>query len=412
MKLVRAVVAALIVSSTVFAQSAPKSATVPITLDHNRVVIDVYLPLPDGTSKRVRAWVDSGNSDMTMSQRVALLLGSSVSCDGQVCNVSPPREIVIGGMKISLPGVRDAHAPAGDPKDLMDPGMGTEINLPSTVLHNYEVVIDYPNRQFTIGKPGSLPFKGDPAKALISASGLIQVPSKIEGQTYNLALDIGASISLISSSLLAAWQKAHPTWPVMHGAVGAANMWGTPDEAQWEIVRVHELPFGATRLSNVAVAPFAGDRLDFFAKRTGVPTIGLIGGNALRQYVVGIDYAHSTMYLQRTNTAAPDMDVVGLTLHPEIDGRYTVVGIADFDGKPSVPDVKAGDVLVGVDGAPATGATMGQVWSLLGGTPGQSRSLTLERDGKRFTVDAPVRRFLPASQTPVKSPRRNPHRRN
>jgi hypothetical protein len=394
MKLARAVVATLIVSSTVFAQSVPTSVTVPITLDHNRVVIDVYLPLPDGTSKRVRAWVDSGNSDMTMSRRVALLLGSSVSCDGQVCNVSPPREILVGGLKISLPDVHEAHAPAGVPTDLMDPGMGTEINFPSTVLRNHDVVIDYPNRQFTIGEPGSVSFKGDSAKALINPSGLIQVPTQIESQTYNLALDIGASISLISSSLLAGWQKAHPTWAVMHGAVGAANMWGTPDEARWDMVRVPELPFGATRLADVAVAPFAGDRLDFFAKRAGVPTIGLIGGNALRQYVVGIDYAHSTVYLQRTSTSAPDMDVVGLTLHPENDGRYTVLGAADFDGKSSVPEVKAGDVLLGVDGAPATGATMGQVWSLLGGTPGQTRSLTLERDGKRFTVDAPVRRFL------------------
>ena len=394
MKLARATVVALIVSSTLFAQSVPKSVTVPITLDHNRVVIDVYLPLPDGTSKRVRAWVDSGNSDLTMSQHIALLLGSPVNCDGQVCNVSPPREIVIGGMKISLPGVHDAHAPAGVPKDLMDPGMGTEINLPSTVLSNYDVLVDYPNRQFTIGEPGSVSFKGDSAKALINPSGLILVPSKIGGQTYNLALDVGASISLISRSLLTGWQKAHPTWPTMRGAVGAANMWGTPDEAQWDLVRVPELPFGVTRLANVAVAPFAGDRLDFFAKRAGVPTIGLIGGNSLRQYVVGIDYANSTVYLQRTSTAAPDMDVVGLTLHPESDGRYTIVGVADFNGKPSAPDVKAGDVLLGVDGAPATGATMGQVWSLLGGTAGQTRSLTLERDGKRFTVDAPVRRFL------------------
>jgi len=393
MKLARAVVATLIFSSTVCAQSVPKSVTVPITLDHNRVVIDVYLPLPDGTSKRVRAWVDSGNSEMTMSQRVAALLGP-VRCDKQVCTAKAPSAILVGGWKTSLPEVHEAHAPAGVPTDLMDPGMGTEINFPSTVLRNYDVVIDYPNRQFTIGEPGSVSFKGNSAKALINPSGLIQVPTQIEGQTYNLALDVGASISLISSSLLAGWQKAHPTWAVMHGAVGAANMWGTPNEAQWDMVRVPELPFGATRLANVAVAPFAGDRLDFFEKRAGLPTVGLVGGNALRQYVVGIDYAHSTVYLRRTNTAAPDMDVVGLTLHPENDGRYTVLGVADFDGKPSVPEVKVGDVLLGVDGAPATGATMGQLWSLLGGTPGQTRSLTLERDGKRITVDAPVRRFL------------------
>ena len=116
-----------------------------------------------------------------------------------------------------------------------------------------------------------------------------------------------------------------------------------------------------------------------------------------RNYRVGIDYAHNTVYLDRlTNAQTSDQNVVGLTLRPEPDGRYTVVAVVDYKGKPSVPDVKPGDVLVGVDGAPATGATLGQVWSLLGGSPGQTRSLTLERDGKRFTVDAPIHRFLTA----------------
>ena len=69
-------------------------------------------------------------------------------------------------------------------------------------------------------------------------------------------------------------------------------------------------------------------------------------------------------------------------------------------------------MLLGVDGAPGTGATLGQVWSLLGGAPGQVRSLTLERDGKRFTADAVVRRLLAsATRMPIKSPRRNPNKR-
>jgi len=88
------------------------------------------------------------------------------------------------------------------------------------------------------------------------------------------------------------------------------------------------------------------------------------------------------------------MDVVGLTLRPEPDERYTVLAVVDIDGKPAVPGVKPGDVLLGVDGAPVTGATMGQVWSLLGGKPGQVRKLVLERGGQRLTLEAPVHRFL------------------
>jgi len=53
---------------------------------------------------------------------------------------------------------------------------------------------------------------------------------------------------------------------------------------------------------------------------------------------------------------------------------------------------------VAVDRTPAKGSTMGQIWSLLSGRPGDTRVLTLERDGKQFTVKALVHRFLEASQ--------------
>src|SRR5271167_145739 len=87
------------------AKLAPPSVTVPITLDQGRVVIDVDLLLRDGSTERVRGWVDNGNPDLCMNRRVANLLAVNVSCDGQTCSGSPklrdvPLEIVIGGMKI------------------------------------------------------------------------------------------------------------------------------------------------------------------------------------------------------------------------------------------------------------------------------------------------------------------------
>ncbi len=92
----------------------------------------------------------------------------------------------------------------------------------------------------------------------------------------------------------------------------------------------------------------------------------------------------------------PDFDVIGLILRPEDDGRFTILGVADLDGKPSVPmagRIQAGDHLIAVDGIPVRGSTMGQVWAMLGGTPGQERRLTIERAGKQFTVAAKVRAF-------------------
>ena len=79
---------------------------------------------------------------------------------------------------------------------------------------------------------------------------------------------------------------------------------------------------------------------------------------------------------------------------------------ADYEGKPAVPDVQKGDVLISVDSARATGGTMGQVWSSLEGNSAQVRTLVLERAGKQFEVKATVRHFLAAPQSDSSKPRK------
>jgi hypothetical protein len=385
----------------------PKSVTIPITLDHNRVVIDVYLPLPDGTTKRIRGWVDNGNADLEMSRRAATLMALNVTCDDKACTAPPPAAITLrdpknGEMKISLANIKEAKIPLKpvSAATVMVPGMSAEINLPASVLRHYDVLVDFPDREFTIAQPGTLKFKGISSKVLVNAeNGLIQVPSQIENKKYNLALDVGASISFLSQELSDKLQAAHPGWPNMTGAVGPANMWGWDEEPKWKLLRVDRLQFGPLYLTSVATTGLPKDVMDWFEKRAGVATVGLLGSNALMNYRVGLDYAHSTVYFDIGSTfRAPDFDVIGLTLRPEDDGRFTILGVADFDGKPSVPGppdgVQPGDHLVAVDGVPVPDSTMGQAWSLLEGTPGQERKLTLERSGKQFTVVAKVQHFL------------------
>ncbi len=249
-------------------------------------------------------------------------------------------------------------------------------------------------------EPGSLKFNGVQAKLIVNPqNGLVQVPSQIENKKYNLALDVGSSISFLSEEVFDKLSATHPDWPHMTGAIGPANMWGLPDEPKWKLMRVGRVQYGPLFLTDVAVVDFPTDRMTFFQKRAGIATAGLLGSEAMLNYRVGLDYAHSTVYFDIGRLFNfPDFDVVGLILRPEDDGRFTILGIADYDGKPSVPQgqegVQVGDHLVAVDGIAVLGTTLGQVWSLLGGSPDKERTLTVERTGKQFTVAAKVQHFL------------------
>jgi len=393
----------LLVTTPLCAQTtsalAPKSVTVPATIDHNRVLINVDLSLPDGSAQTVRAWVDNGNPDLYMSRHLASLLGLAVTCGEHECSAPGLQEIVIDGMEIPLTGLREAKIPLRpvSAASVLALGMNAEINLPSSVLRHYDVLIDFPDRKFSIGLPGTLRFHGSSGKVQMNAeNGLIQVPSQVEGKKYNLALDVGSCISFLSEDIFDKLATAHADWPRLIGAVGSANMWGAPEEAKWKVMRLGRLQYGPLFLTDVAVVALPKSVMDFMEKRAGTPTIGLLGANVLQNYRVGLDYAHSTVYFEvgRTYRTA-DFDVVGLVLSPGEDGRFTLLSVADYDGKPSVAGVDAGDFLEAINDIPIRGWTMGQVWSLLGGTPAQEKKLTLERGGKQFAVTAKVQHFLP-----------------
>jgi len=373
--------------------------TLPATIDHNRVIIQVGVPSPDGSTLAVQAWVDNGNPDLEMSRHLATLLALNVSCSDKECSAPPPREILVGSMTIPLTGIKQVHIPLKpvSAASVLAAGLNAEINIPSTVLRHYDVLVDFPGRKFTIAPPGTIHFLGLGTKVLInSENGLIQVPSQIDKKKYNLALDVGSCISFLSGELFDKLAADHSDWPHMTGAVGSANMWGMDEEPKWKLMRVGRVQYGPLFLTDVAVVALPKAVMDFLEKRAGIPTVGLLGSNVLLNYRVGLDYAHSTVYFDIGRLFNfPDFDVIGLVLRPEDDGRFTILGLGDNGGASVwLDDVEVGDSLIAVDGIPVRGSTMGQVWAMLGGTPGQERKLTIERRGKQFTITAKVRHFL------------------
>jgi hypothetical protein len=384
-----------------------KSVTVPVTLDHNRMLVEAEIQQKDGRWRKAILWVDTGNPNFYLSESLARDLGIDLSTAGKTANenvnpeVPPPAGIRIGGMRLNFEGVKS--------KVMFQPywlfsTMHNDANLPSTVLKQYRIIFDYPKRQLTIARPGSLEPRGVRSSAGVNPqTGIVQMDAVIDGEKFSFALDNGASYSFASIEVLERFFKRHADWPRVTGTLGCANMWGwwPPDEQTLPVMRFPEILWGQTRLTEVGIvgvprlAPDGPTLGAWYSQKAARPVDGFLGPNAFKAFRVEIDYANSTVYFEKgAEFDSRDMDTVGLTLQPQADGRYQVIGVTQKNGKPAVEGVEPGDKLLQIGDLKATGATMGAVADALRGQPGDVRILLLERNGRPFKIEAKVARFL------------------
>lgn len=378
-----------------------KSVTVPVILDHNRMLIEAEFQRKDGNWRKARLWVDTGNPSFYLSEKFARDLGMDFSTDKVNPKVPPPTTVRIGGMPLNFKGVRT--------RVMLEPHwlfstMHNDANLPSTVLKQYHVVFDYPKLQLTLAEPGILKPRGTRAAASVNPeTGIVQIDAVISGENLSLAMDNGAAYSFVSQEALERISRRNPHLPRITGAVGCANMWGwwPPEEQTLPVVRLPEILWGPVRLLNTGIVGVAkispnGPGIGaWYSQKTARPVDGFLGPNAVKAFRVEIDYANKAVYFEKSaDFDSHDMDIVGLTLRPEPDNTFRVIGIAKKDGNPVVDGVEPGDVLLQVENLKTTGATMGTVVDALRGRPGDIRVLVLERNRKQFRIEARVLRLL------------------
>ena len=384
-----------------------KSATVPMSLDHDRMLVDAQIERADGTRRSVRLWVDTGAPDFFMSEALARDLAIDIPAAQGVpgsrrtpLEIPAPTGLRLGGLPLDFQGVKA--------KVLFSPSWiytttHADANLPAAVLRHYQVVLDYPALHLTLAQPRSLTPRGTRAPATVHPqTGIVQIDATVDGDSMSFALDIGASYSFASREVVDSLARRHPDWPLQTGALGCANIWGWwPDEAAWPVLRVPQIEWGPVRLTGVGVVGLPGffepgaSLGDWYSQKTARPVVGFLGPNAVKAYRVEIDYAGGAVYFEKgAERDTHDMDMVGLTLQPQPDGSYQVLGVAKKEGQPFAEGVEAGDTLVQVGGLRATGVTMGAVVDALRGRPGETRVLTLRRGGKEITVKAKVGSFL------------------
>jgi len=369
-------------------QPQQPAITAPFIRDHNRVCVDLELVKPDGSIRKVRAFVDMGDQHLAFTQAVANEVGTK---NVRIRIAGTP--VVYDGTKLTAYGVPgDSIMGGGEP--------GIEANFPATILMNYDVVFDYKARTMTLAAPGTIHHEGVriPCRAN-PQTGLVSVDVKVGASTYAVTIDNGSAYTWIAKSVVQNWVNSHSDWLVGVGAIGNANMNGSTEEATALLARVPLISLGSLDLKMVGLAGYAmqlgkEDIFDWYSKKAPEKVVGFIGGNVLKSFRIEIDYAnHETYWSQQSPIDAHDMDQVPLTLRPQPDGSYEVIGVFTGNGKKQVESIEPGDKLIKIGDLNIKAATFGTVLDALHGQPGDTRTLVLERNGKQFTVPAKVIRF-------------------
>lgn len=384
-----------------------KCVTVPMVLDHNRMLVDAEMQRKDGTWRKVRLWIDSGSSEFFISESLARDLGIELSATEDSTfksanyDINPPAGLRIGGKILDFEGLKTRVK--FQPYWLFTT-MQSDGNLPATLLKKYHIVFDYPEKQLTISEPGSRVPQGIDVPITVNPhTGIVQMATVIHGESYSLALDMGASYSFISEGTLAKLCKWHPEWPSVTGTLGCANMWGwwPANEQQIKVVRIPQLLAGNMVFENVGI----GGVLDFsatgptlgewYSRKTAEPVDGFIGANMLLEFRVEIDYATSHIYFAKgAKKLEPEMDMVGVSIRQLPDLSYQVVGIVQENGEPSVKGIEPEDNLISIEGDLVAGMTMGAVVDRLRGRPGEARTLLIKRNGEVRSIRATVKHYL------------------
>lgn len=370
------------------AKAATGLVTVPMQVELDRPYIDVTLTGPNGYRVKAHAYVDTGGGALIFSAGLAKKLGlkangKALHEEGQTLTPTATPAMDIGGKRVELV---DAHAliDAGETRTLGR--TDAEMMLPGRFLLRYVVAFDYPARAFTLADPGAFKPDGTPVKAAISG-GMPVVRASVAGKSYGFLLDTGGQYCMISDAELGPWHKQHPDWPRADGVYGPANMQIGQFETKLYMLRIGALQWGPFRIEGAgAVSRPIGSYENMMSETVGMPVIGSIGGNVLRHFKVTVDYPAQTVYLDGSTTVRDgSIDMVGIMLEPATHGGYKVVGTVS-----GVRDIRIGDELLEVDGHDVTRAPFSTVANLLGGSPGTSRTLLLQRGPTRLTVHAKV----------------------
>ena len=389
-----------LVCSVLLCVAAPsQQVTVPLIVEGNAPLVELEFPTVSGGVRKARVLVDTGGGALLLGSRLMADIGATPSGpqqneEGETFVPLRPMKVRLGGMDLDLTGVSVDGIPASQWIGIRNAAEGM---VPARLLRRYDVVFDYPGRQFTLAKAGTLKPRGVQVNAPISSDdGFPRIELQIGGSAYGFLLDTGASFTMISRTVLDRWANENPAWPRAVGAIGFANMFGGGMENGALMLRIPELKIGPLVVKEAAaVSRPEGTFEKWMSGMMTAPIIGSVAGNVLRDFRVVIDYKDGLVYFEQSGDSSDvDQVSIGLVLRGGPDGALVVTGVSSNAAVDVQNSVRTGDKVIAVDGVRLSGKPLSAAAEALQGRSGSTKRLDLERNGKPVIVTVTVKGLL------------------
>lgn len=351
------------------------TTSVPFQLINNHVYANVTV---NGKGHYVFV-LDTGGVNL-LTPRVAAELG--IKSEGQMQGNGAGS----GHMDVGLAKVASLQLGAAQVKDQifavtaldqLAPAEG--IDMPGMVgfetFRRFVTRFDYGTHTLTLIKPDAFDAKDAGIAVPFQFNGnTIEIKATYAGLPGNFTIDTGSRSSLTLSAPFAA---AHDLY---RGAtsVDAVAGWGIGGPSRARILRGQPLTLGSETVHG-PIVEVSTDKAGAMAD----PSIsGNIGAGILKRYIVTLDYGHSTMYLKPATAPVDDLDTfdrAGVWINNTADG-FAVVDVTK--GAPAdAAGLKAGDVIMAVDGTPASKLKLYEVRKQLRDeAPGTVVTFTIRRN--------------------------------
>lgn len=337
--------------------------------------------------------VDTGGHNL-LSPRLAKAAGVGVQGAGSssgageksvTTGFAPVNEIALGGLRLhdQTAIITPVYEPEieGIPVDGM---IGFE------VFRRFAVRIDYGARTITFTdfkrfQPGDA---GTPMHFRFYDH-LPQVDGDIDGIPAVFDIDTGSRSEVDVTTPFAAANGLYARYPKQ---AYATTGWGVGGASHDFMVRLPSLSMGGVRVGNVAAGLSDSKRGSISDANFG----GNVGSGLLRRFVVTFDYAHQTMWLKPLDPQPADAgayDRSGMWINAAPEG-FTVLSLV-AKGPAEQAGLKAGDVIVALNGKPARMEELSDARAMLRNLPAGTRvPVQVRRGSESLSVEIVLRDLI------------------